>query len=442
MDCGICTETISRSVTCAKCAGTSCVKCFQKYLLTCDLVVTCMHCRMNLSEEFINVNAGAHWIQNVYSEFRTNLMFEKEKARLPEDQIYAEHYMNAKAEIQKIDTLIKPIHDKKIKHGLLNSRHYYIQVVKNFGKISHSDGGRAVKKRSFIMRCIGENCKGYLGLDYKCGLCALSVCKDCHEVLEGGHICNPLSIESVVAIKKEARACPSCASLISKIDGCDQMWCTQCHVTFSWITGLRETGVTHNPHFYEWARKNGTLERVAGDIPNNICNNYPQHNDLTMTISRYCDDFDWSAYSIMTVEDASQLNSKEADFVIVCEYHRYINHIKHTIVDRIALVAEDNYDLRVRYLVNELSESQFKGLLMQRDLRFRKNLAKRFIYDMAYQASGDLFRNFVGGQDISEVRLELRRLYQYGNSCFDALCDRYASVSTSSFEKHERFKYY
>jgi hypothetical protein len=210
-------------------------------------------------------------------------------------------------------------------------------------------------------------------------------------------------------------------------------------VTFSWITGLRETGVTHNPHFYEWARKNGTLERVAGDVPNNICNNFPQHNDLTMAINIHWDGFDWDSYSIMTIEAAARLDSKEADFVILCEYHRYVNHIKHTIIDRIALVAEDNYDLRVRYLVNELSETQFKGLLAHRDLNFKKNLAKRFIYDMVYQASGDLFRNFVGGQGIGQVRLELRRLCQYGNSCFDALSDRYASTS---YGKHERLKYY
>ena len=32
------------------------------------------------------------------------------------------------------------------------------------------------------------------------------------------------------------------------------MWCTQCHIPFSWKSGLRVNGVVHNPHFYQWQR--------------------------------------------------------------------------------------------------------------------------------------------------------------------------------------------
>ena len=75
-------------------------------------------------------------------------------------------------------------------------------------------------------------------------------------------------------IKKETKPCPSCATPIFKIQGCDQMWCTQCHIAFSWRTGMRVNGVIHNPHFYQWQREGGGAApvqtpgaQVCGGLP-------------------------------------------------------------------------------------------------------------------------------------------------------------------------------
>ena len=68
-------------------------------------------------------------------------------------------------------------------------------------------------------------------------------------------------------LAKDSKPCPKCQSLIFKINGCDQMWCTQCHTAFSWKTGKLEKNI-HNPHFYEWQRKNGggAAPRNPGDF--------------------------------------------------------------------------------------------------------------------------------------------------------------------------------
>jgi hypothetical protein len=351
-----------------------------------------------------------------------------EIARLPETQTLAIQYTNAKVEIQKIDKILYATNDKKVRHRLLNGRHYFIEVIKAFGKYKYSVI-KKVAKRVYLRACIATDCKGFLDDDYKCGLCNVDVCRDCHEIKVGlAHICKNEHVESVKLIKQEARPCPKCSALISKIDGCDQMWCTQCHVTFSWTTGLIEKGVTHNPHFYEWARKNGTLQRA--DIPNNYCNNYPNFIDLY----RACLKHNNSNEPIMTLEEAAKSDSEDANITVLLEYHRLVHHIKAAQIDTVLLEPNDNYDLRVRYMANELHADRFKQLLSQRDRLYRKNISGRFIYDMVYQASGDLFRNIISGQNLAQARADFRRLFMYGNECLRGLEDRWCI-------KFNEFKY-
>jgi len=64
-------------------------------------------------------------------------------------------------------------------------------------------------------------------------------------------------VESVKLKKKDTMGCPSCGVRIYKIEGCDQMWCVECHTPFSYKTGDIVKGVVHNPHYYEYIREHG-----------------------------------------------------------------------------------------------------------------------------------------------------------------------------------------
>jgi len=57
---------------------------------------------------------------------------------------------------------------------------------------------------------------------------------------------------------------------------CSQMFCVICHTAFCWRTGKVET-VIHNPHYFEWMRRNGTLERNPNDIQ---CGREITHNTI------------------------------------------------------------------------------------------------------------------------------------------------------------------
>jgi hypothetical protein len=127
----------------------------------------------------------------------------------------------------------------------------------------------------FVRACPAEECRGFLSADWKCGLCKIETCSKCHVIKsgEGGeapkeHTCNPDDVETAKLLAKDTKPCPKCHTGIFKIDGCDQMWCTQCHTAFSWRTGALEHHI-HNPHYYEWQRRTngGVAPRVAGDNP-------------------------------------------------------------------------------------------------------------------------------------------------------------------------------
>jgi hypothetical protein len=60
---------------------------------------------------------------------------------------------------------------------------------------------------------------------------------------------------------------------------CDQMWCISCQTPFSWTSGKVVTGgAIHNPHYYEWMRRNGqAMDRNPLDVP---CGGYPNAWEL------------------------------------------------------------------------------------------------------------------------------------------------------------------
>jgi len=57
------------------------------------------------------------------------------------------------------------------------------------------------------------------------------------------------------------------------LHNCDQMWCLSCKTPWSWTSGKVVTsGPIHNPHYYEWMRRNGSAPRNPADVP---CGGYP-----------------------------------------------------------------------------------------------------------------------------------------------------------------------
>jgi hypothetical protein len=60
---------------------------------------------------------------------------------------------------------------------------------------------------------------------------------------------------------------------------CSQMWCITCQTPWDWNTGkVVTTGAIHNPHYYEWMKRNGqAMPRNPADVP---CGGYPNAWEL------------------------------------------------------------------------------------------------------------------------------------------------------------------
>ena len=148
-------------------------------------------------------------------------------------------------------------------------------------------------------KCTMNDCRGFLQNNNSCSECGHFVCNNCLmeigvvnkedenrntiEKIKKIHNCDPNVVETIKLLKKETKGCPQCEIPIYKIDGCDQMWCTQCKVAFSWKTGqiVKDNNYIHNPHYFEWMRKNNReIARNPLDIlgvQNNECGRMPFH---------------------------------------------------------------------------------------------------------------------------------------------------------------------
>jgi hypothetical protein len=239
---------------------------------------------MNLNRCFVDKQYAAH---------KKNLLLEREISKLPDTmelaKISKEHKDKSEEEtrkankhIKKMNLLEKEIQEltlKKQEQETIINRHLRASRLhkQNSMRPDVLDNGNSAdienkEKTRFIMPCPSAECRGFLSSQYKCELCSIHACPKCFEIIgkdkNANHKCNEDNVKTAEMIRKDTKPCPACGTRISKIDGCDQMWCVECHTAFSWKTGNIDNGRVHNPHFYEHKRNqnNGIIVRAPGDV--------------------------------------------------------------------------------------------------------------------------------------------------------------------------------
>jgi hypothetical protein len=376
-----------------------------------------------------------------YKEHREKVLSDRERARMPTTQEDAVAYRNAviieresNEEVKKLSEQINALEIKRLDAD--NRRYRSRQVTQSYGRVRMGEDGRiqhvSVRAKAepvaFIKPCPAPDCKGFLSTAWKCGLCNLYSCSDCHEVKgetrEAEHTCDADKVATVRLLERDSRNCPKCGVTITKLEGCDQMWCTACNTGFSWRTGKIADGPVHNPHYFQWLQTQGRDPRAAPAVG--------RVGDCEADLDRQV------ATALLPAGQAHLLNggygyygirrialTQDEDTRYLVEAWRLMregqdqNRQEENMEERFRV-------LRVRHLIGDLDAETWKSSLQraEKDANFARSI--RQVRDVYVGAVRDLVRQVLTeGHDKKEIRRQVDQLIDYCNTSYTELSTRF-----------------
>jgi len=297
---------------------TECVKNFLQNELSSGRHPSCMNCKGGWSFEFLAQIVPKRWLKRIYSDklyeeqqeaFKITLkdiqhneeiknydtLIRKESSEqqsiirstnLYKDVLFTTAQSIYPADDAQILSKLKPIvailADKRKQQLKCDEQIAMLQTQLNqLLKVKN------VNTNSINIPCTnifpaGNQCMGITNSSGVCCLCKAITCPKCREQIidestdrreapdggaegptdgaEGGgrgagtHSCDKNVLENLTYLAAESKQCPLCHISISKIDGCDNMWCLNCKKGFHWVTLNPIIGTFHNPEKTKWEK--------------------------------------------------------------------------------------------------------------------------------------------------------------------------------------------
>jgi hypothetical protein len=372
--------------------------------------------------------------KNALKAHREEILVDREKARLPLLQPRVSAKVRAdEMNVQILDSLKMVAELEKTVasarhniYALQNRQHRLREIAAgNIPPTEENSVGDKKEVRQFTQKCPVEDCRGFLSSQWKCGTCQTYVCNEClvpkGKERDTAHTCNEDTKATAALIRKETKPCPKCGMGISKVDGCDQMWCISCQTPFSWSTGRLVFGVVHNPHYYQWLRtqNGGEAPRVAGDIPcGGLVNFY--------TLER---GFNLKHYPMDRKKEVEAIHRLTAE--LLDQHLRQFARFDEV---------PDNGDLGVEYTLKLITLEDWKKKLWRRETKREESLDLRGPLDLLSNVCSEVLRRMAElwssttetteskFKTFMELLQQLRTLKKYVNSELEKIGKRYGHM--------------
>lgn len=267
MGCNICnSEEISGLLyMCGNCENIFCLQCHIKNKLKCcfcDTEISCFDIMFNSYNKDIYyttvnriVNKYKYVIRKYYKDLKLfNKYFCDWNKNQSEIQPIANYYFNlimtAYVDEQLTICLKCSSFNKNCKScEIVHAVKYLLNIFK---------GPLFDKLLSILPESLKTPKKCYCN-ELNCDLCNNNLyCKYCLASVKN-HKCDSTLIQTHI------KMCPNCKILVTKEDGCDDMYCINCGTFFSWSRGCIRYDKPHNPDFTEYSDMFSTKDDLIND---------------------------------------------------------------------------------------------------------------------------------------------------------------------------------
>lgn len=438
--CPICCDSYNKSsraaVKCCfgDCNFEACKGCVRRYLLSSTNDPHCMNCKKLWNQDFMTMNLNRSFVSKEYKETRMNLLLEKEMSKMPQTMDAAQRAKQIEVKRHEMNVIEEQITQLK---GQINMLYEQKQGIREaMFNLRTTGEDKPNEKKKFIMPCSNNDCRGFLSSQYKCEMCNMHTCPKCLVLIGPDknveHVCNEDMVKSAEVIKQETKPCPSCGTRISKISGCNQMWCTNCHVAFHWNTGAIDNGPVHNPHFYEYQKNadaNGVAPRNPGDI---VCGGMCHYVELRRV---FTNNITKTKYFMSQDTDKIPINNL---LKLLFSLHRLGIHISEVSLPEYRRQARDidhNEDLRVNYILKKKTKEELRTTIYQRDYTRQKNKEILYILELVNVTLIEMFAQITNStnskspekyiSELEESHENFKRLAKYANEQLEIISISY-----------------